>query len=137
MNTSKGTRLVYDFTNALNTLKNISINRTAISRNVFEFKGHVNCLLYVKGRAEQPYRWGVTANVIERLQAQQKKWYIILLFESCQKGYFLSSDDVEHYVRNVWPLGRDGDYKPATGSYLARNTAFYSIKDFIGILENV
>ena len=134
MNTSKGTRLVYDFTKALNTLKGISLNRTAISRNVFEFKGHAKCLLYVKGRAEQPYRWGVTANVIERLQAQQKTWYVILLFESFERGYLLTSQDVEHYVQHVWPLGRDGDYKPAPGSYLSRNTAFYLIKDFIEVI---
>lgn len=137
MNTSKGTRLVYDFTKALNTHKGISVNRTAISRNLFEFKGRANCLVYVKGRSEQPYRWGITANVIDRLQAQQKKWYVILLFESSEKGYLLTSQDVEHYIQHVWPLGRDGDYKPATGSYLSRNTAFYSIKDFMAVIENV
>ncbi len=137
MNTSKGTQLVYDFFTALNALEGISVNRSTISRNVFEFKGRANCLLYVKGRAEQPYRWGVTANVIDRLQAQQKKWYVILLFESCEKGYLLTSQDVEHYIHCVWPLGRDGDYKIATGSYLSRNTAINSIKDFMKVIENV
>ena len=137
MNTSKGTQLVDDFVKALNALAGISVNRSAISRNVFEFKGRTNCLLYVKGRAEQPYRWGVTANVIDRLQAQQNKWYVILLFVSCDRGYLLTSQDVEYYLHHVWPLGRDGDYKPATGSYLSRNTTIYSIKDFMELIDNV
>ncbi len=137
MNTSKGTRLVNDFTETLNALKGMSVSHTSISRNVFEFKGHANCLLYIKGRAEQPCRWGVTANVIARLQAQPEKWYVILLFESYEKGYLLNSKDVKHYIQNVWPIGRDGDYKPATGSYLSRNSALHSIDDFMKIIDNV
>ena len=137
MNTARGTRLVNDFTKSLNVLKGISVIHTPISRNVFEFKGRANCLLYIKGRAEQPYRWGVTANVIDRLRAQTKKWYLILLFESSDKGYLLNSRDVDHYIQNVWPLGKDGDYKPATGSYLSRNSALHSIKDFMEIIDNV
>jgi hypothetical protein len=135
MNTSKGSQLVTDFAKALNTLEGISITSTSISRNVFEYKGTASCLLYVKGRAEQPYRWGVTANVIDRLKVQPRPWYVILLFECREKGYMLSSRDAEHYIQNVWPLGRDGDYKPATGSYLSRNTALHSIKEFIEKIE--
>lgn len=137
MNTSKGSQLVSDFTKAFNALQGISLTHTSISRNVFEYKGNTNCLLYVKGRAERPYRWGVTANVIHRLKAQPKHWYVILLFECCEKGYMLSSQDIEHYIQSVWPLGRDGDYKPATGSYLSRNTTLHSITDFIEKIEKV
>ncbi len=136
MNTSKGARLVNEFTKSLNTLKDIGISHTPISRNVFEFKGKSDCLLYVKGRAEHPYRWGVTANVIDRLRAQPKKWLVILLRESHEKGYLLNSKDVDHYIRTVWPLAGDGDYKPATGSYLSRNAELHSIKEFIEIIDN-
>jgi hypothetical protein len=73
----------------------------SMSRNVFACKGKVNCLLYIKGRAEQPYRSGVTANVTDRLKVQPKNWYVILLFECCEKGYLLSSRDVEHYIQYV------------------------------------
>jgi len=136
MSISKGTQLVRDFVKALNAEKDIKIKQTIISRNIFEFNGKRNCLLYVKGRAEHPYRWGVTANVIDRLKAQPKSWMVILLFESHDQGYLLTSNDVEHYIQKVWPLGADGDYKPATGSYLARNTALYSIQDFINTIES-
>jgi len=135
MNISKGTQLVRDFVQALNAEKDIKISRTIISRNIFEFTGRGNCLFYVKGRAEHPYRWGVTANVIDRLKGQPKRWMVILLFESHEQGYLLTSKDVEHYIQNVWPLGADGDYKPATGSYLAKNIAFYSVHDFINAIE--
>jgi len=135
MNTAKGTQLVNDFIQELKSQCGITISRTSISRNIFELSGKYNCLLYVKGRSEQPYRWGVTANVIERLQAQPKKWMVILLFDSHKKGYFLNSDDIKHYIKNVWPLGADGDYKPASGSYLSRNTALHSMKDFLKGIE--
>jgi len=54
MNTAKGTRLVSDFVRTLNEQTGVTVNRTAISRNIFEFNGKKNCLLYVKGRAEKP-----------------------------------------------------------------------------------
>jgi len=137
MNILKGTQLVYDFIKALNTYKGIRVNRSVISRNVFEFHCQVNCLLYVKGRAEKPYRWGVTANVVDRLQAKKLRWYVILLFESFEKGYLLTSNDVEHYIQHVWPLGADGDYKPANGSYLSRSSPIYGIQAFVDAIENI
>jgi hypothetical protein len=134
MNTSAGTYLVNRFIQALNE-REIKVVHTSISRNVFEFNGCSNSLLYIKGRAEQPLRWGVTANVIERLQSQTKPWAVILLFESYERGYFLSQQDVNHYIRDTWPLARDGDYKPSPGSYLSGNLPLYSIQDFIDSIE--
>jgi hypothetical protein len=73
----------------------------------------MSCLLYVKGSGTYPPRWGVTSNVVDRLRQRNKPGVVILLFESPNYGYVLSSADVEHYIRNdVWPLAKDGDYKP-------------------------
>lgn len=135
MNTAKGTQLVKDFIKVLTTHEGINVTRTSISQNVFEFQGHSNSLLYVKGRSEQPYRWGVTDNVIDRLKNQSANWFVVLLFESHEKGYLLTSQDVDYYISNIWPLGRDGDYKPAAGSYLSRNLAIRSIEEFIEIIN--
>jgi hypothetical protein len=135
MNTARGTQLVTNFLKELNTLQGINVSKSSISRNVFKFRYHNKSLLYIKGRAQKPYRWGVTANVIDRLHEQPIKWYVILLFESHEKGYLLNSQDVDYYIKNVWPLGQDGDYKPATGSYLSKNSAIYSIKEFIKIID--
>lgn len=59
---------------------------------------------------------------------------MVLLYLSENTGYLLSSADVVHYADNVWALGSDGDYKPSTGSYLARNKPFQSIDEFLAQL---
>lgn len=131
MNTARGTELVKGFIGALNQQANVKVTRTSISQNVFEFTAQGNILLYVKGRAEEPLRWGVTANVVQRLQSQAKPWFVILLFESHSQGYLLSQTDVEYCIGSVWALGKDGDYKPGSGSYLSRKQPFYSIQGFM------
>lgn len=132
MNTSRGVNLVRGFVSAVQGVTGVGVVNTSISRNVFDYSGQtVSALLYVKGRAEEPLRWGVTANVIQRLQAQAKPWFVILLFESHSQGYLLSQADVEYCIGSVWALGRDGDYKPSSGSYLSRKRPFYSIQGFV------
>jgi hypothetical protein len=59
--------------------------------------------------------------------AQEIPWFVILLFDSSETGFILTYDDVRNYIRNIWPLGADGDYKPATGTYLSDNSPFYFI----------
>ena len=39
-----------------------------MSRNIVELLGSINCLVYIKVRSEEPYRWGVTANRIEEVR---------------------------------------------------------------------
>ena len=125
-----GAQIVTDFVSALRSLPGVGIARSSLSRNVFELSGPRSCLLYVKGRAELPHRWGVTANVVLRLKAQRQDWYVALLYESKETGYLLSSSDVAHYVESIWPRGADGDYKPAPGTYLGRNSPFKSFNNF-------
>lgn len=137
MNITRGTDLVKGFIGALNGRTGIKAIRTSISQNVFEYTGRTNLLLYVKGRAEQPLRWGVTANVVQRLRSQAKPWAVILLFESYDRGYFLTQNDVENYIRNTWPLAKDGDYKPSPGSYLSGRQPFYSMQGFIDTIETI
>jgi len=125
-----GAQIVIDFVATLRGLPGVSVARSTLSRNVFELSGPRTCLLYVKGRAEPPHRWGVTANVVSRLKAQRQNWYIVLLYESKETGYLLSASDVDHYMGGIWPLGADGDYKPAPGNYLGRNSPFKSFSNF-------
>src|SRR5437588_8846375 len=110
-----------------------------MSHNVWKVTGalasrDVSCLLYVKGRDEAPYRWGVTANVVARLKGQTLSWNTVLLYESRDTGYFLTSGDVLYCIQKVWPLGADGDYKPATGTYLSRATPFSSFPALLALL---
>jgi len=106
-----------------------------ISRNIIEILGSLNCLVYFKVRSGEPLRWGVTVNRIEELNRSDKKWFIVLLYESPETGYLLSSDDVNRY-RSIWALGRDGDYKVGPGSYLQFNRPFNSFAEFVVRLIN-
>ncbi len=128
---STGAQIVADFVSALRKVTGLSVARSGISQNVWELDGSAQCLVYVKGRAAAPYRWGVTANVLERLKRDKRKWFTVLLYERKDTGYLLSAADVLYYATNVWPLGADGDYKPASGSYLSRNRPFESLSECV------
>jgi len=134
---AKGAILVDEFVLALNERSGVRVARTSISQNVFEFRGKGKCLMYIKGRAEAPYRWGITANVVERLKRQAQPWAVVLLFDCHESGYLLPASDVTYYIQTIWPLAGDGDYKPATGSYLGRNAPLYSLEKFVTGIERL
>lgn len=135
---SAGAQIVRNFVSELRK-RGFTVAGTGMSQNVWKVTGtigshQVNCLLYVKGRSEAPYRWGITANVVARLKGQTLPWNTVLLYESKDTGYFLTSADVLHCIRSVWPLAADGDYKPAAGSYLSRATPFTSFSALLALL---
>lgn len=101
-----------------------------LSRKIIELSGSINCLLYFKVRSSEPYRRGVTANRINELNQSGKRWYLVLLYESAQSGYLLTSEEVSRYL-SIWALGRDGDYKVGPGSYLQFNQPFHSFSEFL------
>jgi len=135
--TIRGTQILSSFKTALRDQLGISLKPTSISRQVYQLETNNNCLLYVKTRSDYPIKWGVTKNVIDRLSNQDLPWAVILLFLSHESGYLLSSDDVEYYINNVWPLGSDGDYKPAEGSYLSRNYPFNSVLSLLDEIKSI
>lgn len=135
--TFRGSQIVSNFKRELENQFKLSVKVTSISRQVFEIEGTKKCLLYVKARSAHPIRWGVTANVIKRLKDQQLPWAVILLFLSHESGYLLLSDDVEYYIKNIWPLGSDGDYKPSEGNYLIRNYPFNSMASLIEEVKRI
>jgi hypothetical protein len=135
--TFRGSQIVSNFKRELEDQFKLSVKFTSISRQVFELEGATKCLLYVKARSAHPIRWGVTANVINRLKDQKLPWAVILLFLSHESGYLLLPDDVEYYIKNVWPLGSDGDYKPSEGNYLSRNNPFNSMASLMEEMKRI
>jgi len=135
--TFKGSQIVSNFRDSIQSEYDKKIRLTSISRQVFELENDRNCLLYVKARSAHPIRWGVTKNVIDRLKNQNLPWFVILLFLSHETGYLLSMEDVDFYIKTVWPLGADGDYKPSEGSYLSRNRPFNSLISVIEGLKKI
>ena len=130
-----GGQLVSEFIRRLRALPNYNVSSSSISSNVFRLSGNFESLIYVKGRAEEPHRWGVTKNVVKRLEDQNIPWFVILLFNTPETGYLLTQRDVGSYISSVWPLGSDGDYKTATGSYLSNNLPFHSMGIFLDQIE--
>jgi len=111
------------------------------TKNIIELNGSLNCLLYFKIRSGKPYRWAATKSRIEELQASGKKWFIVLLFETHNNGYLLTSKDVERYIdEGLWPMGRDkknkNEYKICRGKPLQNNHHFSTFEDFINSLIN-
>ncbi len=133
---STGAQIVADFVSALENSPGLSIVRSTISHNVWIIGGSTHCLIYVKGRTAAPYRWGIIANVVHRLEAQNRKWFAVLLYESKETGYLLSAIDVRHYIKVAWPRGIDGDYKPAPGTNLAHNHPFSSFSECVCALRD-
>ena len=127
--------IVKNFIKALAKRESYVVNQVRItprSRSVYKISGKLNCLLSLHYISHPPYRWGVTANVVEKLRRQRAPWGVVLLFESHEQGYLLPSTDVIYYTEKVWPLAADGDYKPAApGSYLHRNNPFNSLDEFL------
>jgi len=109
------------------------MRRTNNNINIIELSGSLNCLIYFKVRSEKPYRWGITANRINELKQSNIKWNLILFYESPRTGYFITAEEVNHYL-SIWPLGRDGDYKVAPGKCLQFNKPFNSFSEFLNFL---
>ncbi|MHA1676294.1 MAG: hypothetical protein ACTSU6_03865, partial [Candidatus Njordarchaeales archaeon] len=107
-----------------------------LSNNIIELRGFISLFLYIKVRSTEPYTWGVTKTRLEHFRRQSKKYCVVLLAGSIEKGYFLSECDIDFYTREIWPLGEDGDYKVKPGKYLERNRLFSSFEEFLGLLEN-
>jgi hypothetical protein len=125
--TFKGSEIVLNFRSDIEKRFKLIVKTTAISRQVYEIESTKKCLLYVKARSAYPIRWGVTANLIRRLKDQKLPWAVLLFYLSHESGYVLTSDDVDFYIKKVWPLGADGDYKTSEGTYLSRNEPLVSL----------
>ena len=111
------------------------------TKNIIKLDGYLDCLLYFKIRSGKPYRWAATKSRIEELQASGKKWFIVLLFETPNNGYLLTSKDIERYIdEGLWPMGRDkknkNEYKISRGKPLQNNHPFSTFEDFINSLIN-
>lgn len=130
--------IVKNFIKTLSEREGYVINQVRLTpknRSVYEITGKLHCLVSLHYISHPPYRWGVTANVIDKLRAQSTPWFVILFFESYETGYLLTSSDVIYYIETVWPLADDGDYKPAApGSYLSKNTPFNSFYELLLML---
>ncbi|MGD1047019.1 MAG: hypothetical protein ABR936_17080 [Bacteroidota bacterium] len=133
MDHDRGNEIVSDFVELVGKYPDLKIKKSFYSPNVYEIDGLFNCLLYVKARSEDPLRWGVRAKVVQNLRRQNKPWYVLLLYIKPQTGYLFPSTAVIHYIDNkVWPIGKDGDYKPAaTRLYSDKSIHIHTLEELL------
>lgn len=115
-------------------------SRNRHTNNIVKLSGRIDCLLYLHIISGEPYRWGVTKTRIEELENLHKKWFVVLLYKTPDKGYLLSSDEVRSYIeKGLWPLGRDRnrkEYKIRPGAPLQYNRPFNKFSELIKLLES-
>jgi hypothetical protein len=128
--------LVEGLKESLSNLQAIEVEYSSISsRNrVFELKGKLNGFIYVHIRTAPPYHWGITKNTVDKIKTQGKPWCVILLCESPNKGYVISSKDYDEGTQsNLWPNAQ-GDYKISSGKSLVGIPKFTTAEELLGIL---
>jgi hypothetical protein len=106
MNQGNGKHLVLDFIKRLSKVSQFSIDKASIpgAKNIYKVLQNEASLLYLRSIAKKPYQWGVTNNIIERLDRQPLHWAVILLFNTPETGYLLSSHCVFVNVKKeAWP----------------------------------
>ncbi len=133
----KGSQLVQLFIGKLRQNSKYKVTTTRFSQNVYKLSNGTEVLIYIKGRAGEPHKWGITKNVVDRLMNQSIPWFVVLLYDTPETGFLLTQKDATNYILTVWPLGRDGDYKPATGTYLKNNSPFNSIEALLDQLVSL
>lgn len=126
--------MLRSFRNDLPSILDCNIDKSSISRQVFEVTGTVNCLLYVKTRKHEKTNWGITANVINRLKEQNRSWFVVLLSSNQNNGYVLTEQDIDYHISNIWNENIDGDYK--TSSSFSTDIWFNSLGELSAFLKN-
>lgn len=116
---------INDIKDELTTTFNIDFEKK--TRSVFQASGEVSCLFYIKNRKSTNQNWGVTKNVLDDLNKQKIPWFLLLLSAS-PPSYFLTSNDVENYIKNKWTLNKDGDYK--TAPTFSKENEFATLEQF-------
>jgi len=128
--------LVKGLKESLSCLQATEVVYSSIStRNkVLQLKGMLNGFIYVKTRTDHPYRWGITKNTVNNIKAKGKPWCVILLYESPNKGYVISSKDYDERAQsNLWPYAQ-GDYKISDGKSLVGIPTFTTVEKLFSIL---
>lgn len=103
-------------------------------KRVFQLKGKLNGFIYAKTITHPPYRWGITKNTVDKIKNKGKPWCVILLYESPNKGFVISSKDYNEKTQSKkWPY-KQGDYKISYGKSLIGIPEFKTAENLFSIL---
>ena len=81
-------------------------------------------VLYVKDRSEPPGFWGLNESQLDALRQSRSAWYVVLLVGSGEKGFLLSSDQVEKAIRTKKWTRSGTDWKVHEGAEITGSLKF-------------
>ena len=128
--------LVEGLKESLSGLKATEVEYSNISskKRVFQLKRKLNGFIYVKTITTSNHYWGITKNTVDNIKTKGKPWCVILLYESPNKGYVISSKDYDERTQsNLWPYTQ-GDYKISSGKSLVGIPKFTTVEKLSSIL---
>jgi hypothetical protein len=128
--------LVEELKELISGLQDTKVMYSNIStrKRVFELKGKISGFIYVKIRTKPPYHWGITKKTVDNIKTKGKPWCVILLYESTNKGFVISSNNFNEKTQsNRWPYAQ-GDYKISYGKSLIGIPEFKTAKKLFSIL---
>ena len=111
----------------------IKLGTRRVNDNIFMISEPISCLIYFKVCSRKPCLWGVTENRVEELEQSGKKWFLILLYESAESGYFLNDEEVYFNMSN-WSWSKDGDFK-VTPAKVRSSRTFSSFDELQDLLK--
>jgi hypothetical protein len=95
---------------------------------IYDVFGEKDFLLYIKiSRTEKKF-WGIGESIIDELNQQKQRWFVVLLSGKHADNYVLSDSYIEKEKHN-WSLGKDKEYK-LTELYLNDKLIFENIEQF-------
>jgi len=134
----KGDTIVKELVKELSVFPDITVTPSSTSRmqKVFQLDGRVEGLIYIKGIGAYPHRWGITENTVRAIESQGKPWCVILLHDSKDTGYVISSKEYHGRAKELWPW-HQGDYKITDGKSLVNIPHFSSVEELLNLITSI
>ena len=134
-----GNQLVRELKKELSKSQDFSVTQSIISKRgkVFQLHGKVNAFIYVHAIASRRHYWGITKNTVDKIQTQRNPWCVILLYESKNTGYVISSAEYHKRIKEgLWPY-KQGDYKISEKKSLFGIPKFSTVDKLVGLLSGL
>ena len=134
-----GNQLVRELIKDLSKIPDLNVTKSSISKmgRVFQLDGKFKGLIYVKTIASSRHYWGITKNTVDKIEIQRNPWCVILLYESKNTGYIISSAEYHKRIKEgLWPFAQ-GDHKISEGKSLSGIPNFSRVDDLFVLLSDV
>jgi len=134
-----GNQIVRELEKELSKSQDFTITQSSISRmgRVFQLHGKVNGFVYVHAIASSRHYWGITKNTVDKIKTRRSPWCVILLYESKNTGYVISSAEYHKRIKEgLWP-DKQGDYKISEKKSLSGIPNFSTVDELVGLLSGV